>query len=748
MNPANLLIIAALFPLLSFLLLLCGGRSIGRPLSGWIATVLSALSFACSILAVIGWLSVSGARSDELYQLAGATPGASDVIRRPMLWLFNWLPLAQSSSAASNASPAFLQLGIYIDSLTVVLFATITLVALCVHVFSLKYMENDAHYPRFFAYLGLFCFSMLGLVIGATLLHIFVFWELVGLCSYLLIGFWSDRPAASRAALKAFVVNRVGDLGFLIGLGLLVWHVGNLSLPDVWGTLDASRISQHESGQWGITLGDGATISRGMLTFIGISLFAGAAGKSAQFPLHVWLPDAMEGPTPISALIHAATMVAAGVYLVARIFPILTPDARLFIAVIGCVTLTFAALVATVQRDIKQVLAWSTISQLGYMMLALGVGSWVGGLFHLVTHAFFKALLFLAAGSVIHATGHVQDLRSMGGLWRKMPITAITFLVAIAAIAGVPMFSGYFSKTMILIDAGAFASYAKQAGRSGGYLLLFALPVFIAYLTPFYMMRCWMLAFAHRPRDADLHRRAGEAPLLYGPLLALAVMSAAAGSWFGAEQMLVNATQEDTIFTRQRAATYEQFAAFDSIWPAEPPSAATDLAAASSAQREARRAGEALDSMWVTWAFAVGLGGAILLYVRGLAASQRLLRWRPAGMIHRWLLNRMYIDELYNLIVVNMTILVASVFCWIDRHIVDAIVGAAAASVRVASRAAGVADDKVVDGAVSGFADLAQDIGAAVRMPQTGRIRVYMTLLLSVLTAGVAIAAGIIFLAR
>src|SRR5690606_38862965 len=294
---------------------------------------------------------------------------------------------------------------------------------------------------------------------------LFIFWELVGVCSYLLIGFWYEKKSASNAAIKAFIANRVGDVGFLIGFGILFYHLGNVTLPNLWATLgSAGTLASGEAiGNFGYTL----------LTVMGIGLFFGAIGKSAQFPLHVWLPDAMEGPTPVSALIHAATMVAAGVYLCGRIFPILTPDAKLFIAVIGVTTLTMASLIAIVQSDIKRVLAYSTVSQLGYMILAIGVGSWVGGLFHLITHAFFKALLFLGSGSVIHAAHHEQELPQYGGLVRKIPVTAITFLVGVLAIAGTPLLSAYFSKDLILAHAAASALLADHGGRSPMYWLLF-----------------------------------------------------------------------------------------------------------------------------------------------------------------------------------------------------------------------------------------------------------------------------------
>jgi NADH:ubiquinone oxidoreductase subunit 5 (subunit L)/multisubunit Na+/H+ antiporter MnhA subunit len=399
---------------------------------------------------------------------------------------------------------------------------------------------------------------MLGLVIGSSILQIFIFWELVGLCSYLLIGFWYEKSTATNAAMKAFIVNRVGDFGFVIGLGILFYQLGNVSLPQLWTTLGDAGLGHS------ILLSNGSIFSAKILTLMGIGLFCGAMGKSAQFPLHVWLPDAMEGPTPVSALIHAATMVAAGVYLLGRIFPILTPDAKLFIAVIGCVTLTIGALIAMVQSDIKRVLAFSTISQLGYMMLAMGVVRWVGGLFHLFTHAFFKSLLFLCAGSVIHAARHEREMPRFGGLIRKIPATAVTFLIAVLAISGVGIagfgFSGYYSKDLILRHAGAFAAAATSAGHSGWYWLLFILPTAVAYLTPFYMTRCWALTFLGQPRDRRLFDHARERPIMWAPLVVLAVLSViAGGSLLGVRAMLQGAQQEsqrycDELIARQAPA--------------------------------------------------------------------------------------------------------------------------------------------------------------------------------------------------
>jgi len=449
------------------------------------------------------------------------------------------------------------------------MFAMITLVATLIHVFSIAYMADDKRFPRFFTYLSLFCFSMLGLVLGGTLLQLFIFWELVGLCSYLLIGFWYEKKTASNAAIKAFVTNRVGDFGFLIGLGILFYHLGNVTLPDIWHLLDIGKMTAN-----GIELPNHIWFGPTLLTVMGIGLFFGAVGKSAQFPLHVWLPDAMEGPTPVSALIHAATMVAAGVYLVGRIFPILTPDARLFIAIIGLVTLTMAALIAIAQSDIKKVLAYSTLSQLGYMILAMGVGSWIGGLFHLITHAFFKALLFLGSGSVIHAAHHEQEMHQYGGLMRKIPVTAITFAIAVLAIAGTPGLSAYYSKDMILAHAGGYAGLG--AAYSKYYWLFFVIPSCIAVVTAFYMTRCWMLTFWGKPRNQHLYDHAHEAPLLYIPLILLAIPSVIGGRYMMVQELIESSMREQSkivLHIRNVPETSEEYKKYDlyaSAWPAKP----------------------------------------------------------------------------------------------------------------------------------------------------------------------------------
>jgi NAD(P)H-quinone oxidoreductase subunit 5 len=401
-------------------------------------------------------------------QLAGA--GVREV-------LFNW----------ASAGDFNLQMGYRVDALGAVMLALVTTIALLVMVYSDGYMAHDKGYVRFFTYLALFSSSMLGLVISPNLLEIYVFWELVGMCSYLLVGFWYDRDGAANAAQKAFVVNRVGDFGLLLGILGLFWATGSFGFEEI-GTRLSSAVA-------------GGSLSNGVAVLLCLLVFMGPMAKSAQFPLHVWLPDAMEGPTPISALIHAATMVAAGVFLVARLQPVYEPfpAVQLVIAIVGTITLFLGASIALTQQDLKKGLAYSTVSQLGYMMLAMGCGAPVAGMFHLVTHAFFKAMLFLGSGSVIHAmevvVGHepalAQDMRLMGGLRKTMPVTAITFLIGCVAIAGIPPLAGFWSKDEILGQA------------FNAYPVLWAAGFITAGMTAFYMFRLYFLTFEGSFRGND-----------------------------------------------------------------------------------------------------------------------------------------------------------------------------------------------------------------------------------------------------
>lgn len=413
----------------------------------------------------------------------------------PQPW--NWISV--TGSAANLVVP----IGWYVDNTTRMMLLVVTGVGLLVHLFSIGYMAHDEGRGRFFGELSLFMFSMLGIVVANNFVMMFIFWELVGVSSYLLIGFWFHKPAAAEAANKAFLCNRVGDFGFLMGI-LMYWSITGTVMFQL-STASASTL---------------ATQTPTVLTTLGVLLFCGCVGKSAMVPLHVWLPDAMEGPTPVSALIHAATMVAAGVYMLVRIFhPVLEAslDARLVIATVGGFTALFAALIATQQNDIKRILAYSTLSQLGYMVMAVGIAAPGAAMFHLTTHAFFKALLFLAAGSVIHALHEEQDIWNMGGLWKKIPITFATFTLGTLALTGFPGFAGFFSKDEIIL-----AAYEK-------FPCLYAIGLITAALTAFYMFRLVFVAFFGPARTEKAEHPHESPAVMTAPLILLAILSVIGG---------------------------------------------------------------------------------------------------------------------------------------------------------------------------------------------------------------------------
>ena len=427
-------------------------------------------------------------------------------VRATMQLLSGTEPLTQTVFTWAQFADRPFEIAFYFDRLTAVMVLIVTGVGSLIHIYSIGYMHEDKSYARYFAYLNLFLFFMLMLVLGRSLLVLFVGWEGVGLASYLLIGFWFEDPAKAAAGKKAFITNRVGDAGFLIGMFLLYRALGTLQMDEINAAFLAGPVAVSAS-------------------LVGVFLFIGATGKSAQIPLHVWLPDAMAGPTPVSALIHAATMVTAGVYLVARLHGIYmhAPEASALVATIGVATAFFAATIAVVQTDIKKVLAYSTISQLGFMFVAAGVGAYGVAVFHLYTHAFFKACLFLGAGSVIHAMSGEQDVRKMGGLAKKIPITFVTFAIATAAIAGLPPLAGFFSKDEILWFA--FAS------ERGGAPWLFAVAAATALMTAFYMFRLLWLTFFGTPRmDEKTAHHIHESPWsMTGVLIVLALLSTVGG---------------------------------------------------------------------------------------------------------------------------------------------------------------------------------------------------------------------------
>jgi NADH-quinone oxidoreductase subunit L len=561
---------------------------------------------------------------------------------------FTWI-------AAGNFRAGF---DLQMDQLTVVMVLVVTGVGWLIHIYATGYMAHEGGYYRFFSYLNLFMFFMLILVLAANYVLLFVGWEGVGLSSYLLIGFYFLKKSAADAGKKAFIVNRIGDFGFMLGMFLLF---------RAFHTLDFQAIFTSSTLQgWPVELSG----HLGTLTFACLLLFMGASGKSAQLPLYVWLPDAMEGPTPVSALIHAATMVTAGVYVVARSHVLFThaPTAMLVVAIVGCATAFFAATIGLVQTDIKKVLAYSTVSQLGYMFLACGVGAFSAGIFHLMTHAFFKALLFLAAGSVIHAMGGEQDMSRMGGLSKKIFWTFGTMLVAAFAITGIPFFAGFFSKDAIL-----FAAFQSQTGGT----ILYAFGLLTALLTAFYMFRLIFLTFGGRPRFDERRVHVHESPWsMRGPLVILAVLSTI-GGWFALPAFFQGP---------------DYFANF--------------LSPVFGGQESVETAGEAAaHHLELTLAFVavsaavVGLVVAYWLYLKRPEKADGLAKsLKPA---YTTLLNKYYVDELYAAVVVRPLLWISTNALW------------------------KVADVAVIDGAVNGIANETTALGDGVRQTQSGNTRSY-----------------------
>jgi len=460
-------------PLIGFVLLLAVGNSLGEPRAGWLATTAAGASFVVTLVVFFGLLARDSHSGERSYELV----------------LFKWLPAGSLQVDA----------GFLVDPLSITMALFVTGVGALIHLYSIGYMHGDPKYSKFFLYLNLFLFSMLMLVFGNNLVVTFLGWEGVGACSYFLISFWHQRESAATAGKKAFVTNRVGDWGFMVAT-FAIWSA--------LGTVTYTEIAQSPA------------MATATGTAISLLLFVAAAGKSAQLPLSVWLPDAMEGPTPVSAMVHAATMVTSGVYLLVRMNNVLTDDALLIIAVVGAATALFAALCAVAQHDIKKVLAYSTISQLGYMFLAIGSGAYVAAIFHVITHAFFKALLFLGSGSVIHGMGDEQDMRKMGALRLAMPITAATFIVGWLAIAGVPPFAGFWSKDEILLAAWEQHNIGP---------LLWGVGLVTALLTAYYMSRQVILVFFGEQRwDEEAHPHESSWTMT-APLCVLAGAAAVGG---------------------------------------------------------------------------------------------------------------------------------------------------------------------------------------------------------------------------
>jgi NADH-quinone oxidoreductase subunit L len=551
-----------------------------------------------------------------------------------------------------------ISLGILVDPLTALMLTVVTLVSLLVQVYSLGYMKGDKGFSWYYAALSLFTFSMLGLILADNYLMLYVFWELVGLCSYLLIGFWFEKKSASDAAKKAFITTRIGDVGLLLGILLLFGAAGTFKYGELF------------------SLAQNGSFTSAFLTTATLLLFAGAVGKSAQFPLHVWLPDAMEGPTPVSALIHAATMVAAGVYLVSRSFPLfeLAPTSLLVVTLIGAFTAFMAATIATVMNDIKKVLAYSTISQLGYMMMALGVGSATAAIFHLTTHAFFKALLFLGSGSIIHATKS-QDLTEMGGLSRRMKITTFTFLIGALSLSGIFPLSGFWSKDEIL-----------SAAFSSGNTAALAVGLMTAFLTAFYMFRLCFLVFFGEEKESASH--AHESPLsMTLPLVTLAGLTLVAG--FFNSPLTGNALSHFLGFERDPAI-----------------------------------GGASLWLMGLSSAIALaGIGTAWAVYQRRIIATEPLVLRFSA--VYSFLSNKYWLDELYAWVIVKPVLGLSALLGLFDLKAIDGMVnGVSSLTVRL-SAVAGIFDLQVIDGAVNGVGMVTKKVGDRLRYVQTGFVQNY-----------------------
>ena len=647
-------------PLLAFAINFVFGRNAIRGNAHWIAWPAVLASFVLSIFAFLD-VRDTGAPIEQ--------------------HLFTWIPSGDFR----------VDVGLYVDQLTAIMLLVVTSVSFLVHVYSKGYMHGDPGYYRFFSYLPLFVFSMLMLVLADNYLLVFVFWEAVGLCSYLLIGYYFKRRSASNAAKKAFIVNRVGDLGFGLAIMWIFSAFGTLTFFGEGGVFE-----QAEAG----------IASAGVLTGIGLLIFTGAMGKSAQFPLHVWLPDAMEGPTPVSALIHAATMVTAGIYLVARSFPIIeqSTTAMFVIATIGAFTAFMAASIALVQNDIKRIVAYSTVSQLGYMAFALGTGAWMSAIFHLMTHAFFKGLLFLGCGSVIHGMHEEQNIQKMGGLRKYMPITFWTFLIGSLANAGLAPLAGFWSKDEIIVGAwtsAVFPSWGKVIAIVG---------LAAAFLTALYMFRLVFLTFFGKPRFDTAHVHPHESPpVMTVPLVLLAIPSLLIGfvgfppdegrihrflgPVFGLEaeeeSNEAEATEEEHAQVETASLYVIQEAATEGPAGDEEHAEETDeVTEAAGAEEEHGETEVHVISNTTKWTFGIlstvialaGIAIAYLTYIRGVidpvAMGQRF------NGLYRFLYDRWRIDELYDRVFVQPAKRLAMVF-WrvVDVGIIDATVNGLAGMV-------------------------------------------------------------------
>jgi len=618
----NLLWLIPLLPLLGAIINGMLGKRLSRGVIGAIAAGSVGLSFVISLTSFL--------------QMLQLPEESLPIVQNYFTWI-------QSGSFQATC-------GFMLDHLSGLMILIVTGVGFLIHVYSTAYMHDEPGFYRYFAYLNLFMFSMLTLVLANNYLLMFVGWEGVGLCSYLLIGFWFKKKSATDAGKKAFIVNRVGDFGFILAAMSIFWTFKSVDYVQVF-----SAASTMPSERLGVI---------GILTAICLLMFVGATGKSAQIPLYVWLPDAMEGPTPVSALIHAATMVTAGVYMIARSAVLFdrAPGALLVVAVIGAATALVAASIALVQTDIKKVLAYSTVSQLGYMFLACGAGAYAAGVFHLMTHAFFKALLFLGAGSVIHGMGGIQDVTRMGGLRKEMPWTYRTFLIGTLAIAGIPGLAGFFSKDMILA-----AAWSSHFGK-----ILWMVGVIVAGMTSFYMFRLLILTFMGQPRYThhDVHHvHESPSPMLI-PLMVLAFFSVVAG-YVGIPRLITSHHEPIVEFLQPKLLQIETVA----------PAVEWTLMLASVA------------------AAGIGLAATYICYVKRPELPARISS--SASALYSILTNKYYVDEIYDAVLVLPIVVAARQFLW--KFI----------------------DVTIIDGTVNGIGQLVRSSAAGLRRMQTGYVRTY-----------------------
>ncbi len=699
-----------LLPAFGAIVMFCFGRKLEK------ATV----SVVCAGAIVVAFLFACGA----VWQYTNWASTPENFHRPYQTVLYTWLGtdtghLTYVLDDGKSTAPFQADAGFLLDPLSSIWLLFVTGVGMLIHIYSIGYMAHEGGYYRFFGYLNLFMFSMLTLILANNYVLLFVGWEGVGLCSYLLIGFYFHRKSASDAANKAFIVNRIGDAGFLLGMFFIARYFGSLQFTEV------TRLAH--SGQFAI--GDP------LITAATLLLFVGACGKSAQLPLYIWLPDAMEGPTPVSALIHAATMVTAGIYMVARsnaLF-VLAPTSMETVAIVGALTAIFAASIGLVQNDIKRVLAYSTVSQLGYMFLALGVGAFSAGVFHVFTHAFFKALLFLGAGSVIHAMSGEQDMRNIGDLHRRIPATHWTMFIATLAIAGIPPFAGFFSKDEIL--------WQTWTSQGGAYRLLWVVAYFTALMTAFYMFRLMYLSFHGRPRMShEVEHHIHESPTsMTGPLVVLAVCSVFAGflgwphSLGGSDRF---AKFLEPVFAREAQVLTEQGRA----------------AQVGAGEKEAEHT-TSIEYLLMFMSVAAGVVGWGMAWKAYRHADRGYVEpIAAAPLVYNTLLNKYYVDEGYDYVFTGRRKIgdtrlgvlgLGEASAWFDSNIVDGLVNGAGWITRLTATISSWWDKWVIDGVgVNGPAIFARMLSYPARLFEWGLVQWYALVMVAGLVYFVCLQLG------